>query len=64
MSEPQSTAQIWTAPILLGLSSAIGLATALFSDGIGDYVAWVALGVPVAVSLWGAWRFFVPSGEP
>lgn len=55
--------QIWAAPILLGLSSAVGLVTALFSGGIGDYVAWVALGIPVAVCLWGIWRFFVSSGE-
>ena len=63
MSESQSTAQIWTAPVLLGLSSAVGLVTALFSDGVGDVIAWVALGVPVVVCLWGMWRFSVPSGE-
>ena len=63
MSESQSTTQIWAAPVLLGLSSAVGLVTALFFNGVGDVIAWVTLGIPVVVCLWGIWRFFVPSGE-
>jgi hypothetical protein len=44
--------QLWTAPILLGLIVAAGLVAALVSDGLGDYLAWLALAIPVAVVLW------------
>jgi hypothetical protein len=47
--------KVWTAPIVLGVVSAIGLTTALVSDDIGDVVAWVALAVPVVVVLWYSW---------
>lgn len=43
--------RIWTAPTLLGISAAIGLIAALLSNGIGDYLAWVALAIPVLVVL-------------
>lgn len=52
MSTPQRI-RIWTAPIYLGVISTIGLIAALLSeDGLGDYLAWLALGIPVAVVLW------------
>lgn len=41
--------RVWTAPILLGASAAIGLIAALMSKGVGDYVAWVALAIPIVV---------------
>jgi hypothetical protein len=41
--------QIWTVPIMLGLISACGLIAALLSDGVGDVVSWIALGVPITV---------------
>ena len=44
--------RIWTAPIYLGIVSSIGLIAALLSDGLGDYLAWLSLGIPVAVVLW------------
>lgn len=44
--------RIWTAPILLGVLSAVGLIAALLSDGAGDVLGWLTLGVPVAVVLW------------
>lgn len=55
MSAPKRI-RVWTAPIYIGLVSTIGLIAALLSDGgLGDYLAWLALGIPVAVVLW-----FVP----
>jgi hypothetical protein len=44
--------RLWTAPILLGLIVAVGLVAALVSDGLGDYLGWLALAIPVAVVLW------------
>lgn len=44
--------RIWTAPILLGAVSAVGLIAALLADGAGDLVGGIALGIPVGVSLW------------
>jgi hypothetical protein len=45
--------RIWTVPIYLGVVSMVGLIAALLSDdGLGDYLAWLALGIPVAVVLW------------
>lgn len=44
--------RVWTAPILLGVTAAIGLIAALLSNGVGDYVAWVALAIPVVVVVW------------
>ncbi|SFU34399.1 hypothetical protein SAMN05216350_101430 [Polaromonas sp. YR568] len=46
---------LWRWPIVLGVLSATGLLTALVSDGWGDWWAWVALGLPVAVMAWFAW---------
>lgn len=52
MSATGERNQVWRMPLVLGLLSAIGLASALFSDGIGDWVSWLALGAPVAASVW------------
>ena len=52
MSAPKRI-RIWTAPIYIGVISMIGLIAALLSDdGLGDYLAWLALAIPVAVVLW------------
>lgn len=52
MSAPRHI-RVWTAPIYIGVISTIGLIAALLSDdGLGDYLAWLALGIPVAVVLW------------
>jgi hypothetical protein len=52
MSAPKRI-RVWTAPIYIGVLSTIGLIAALLSDGgLGDYLAWLALGIPVAVVLW------------
>lgn len=43
---------IWTAPILLGVLTVVGLVSALVGDGIWDVVSAVALGLVVAVGGW------------
>ena len=47
---------LWGWPIVLGLLTASGLATALISDTWGDWWSWFGLGVPVAVMGWFTWR--------
>jgi hypothetical protein len=44
--------RLWRWPIVLGLLSASGLLSALFSDGWGDWWSWLGLGLPVAVMVW------------
>lgn len=44
--------RVWTAPIFLGVLATFGLISALLSEGFGDYLAWLTLGIPVAVVLW------------
>ena len=44
--------RVWTAPIVLGVLTAVGLISALVSDDAGDALAWLAVGAPVAVVLW------------
>ena len=47
---------MWGWPIAMGVLTAIGLVSALFSDGgFGDMLAWVALGIPVAACVWFGW---------
>ena len=49
--------RMWAWPIVLGVLTALGLVSALFSDGgVGDVLAWFALGLPVAVCAWYGWR--------
>lgn len=48
--------RLWTWPIALGVLSLSGLLSALVSDDWGDVWSWIALGVPVAVMAWYAWR--------
>ncbi|HEX7036703.1 MAG TPA: hypothetical protein VF210_13070 [Pseudomonadales bacterium] len=47
-----TAAEVWRWPLALGAVSALGLGTALVSDSVGDLIAWLALSVPVAVSVW------------
>ncbi|WP_144006765.1 hypothetical protein [Pelomonas sp. KK5] len=42
----------WAWPLLLALSTASGLISALVSDGWGDAWSWLALGLPLAVMAW------------
>ncbi len=46
------TIPTWTAPSALGLVTVVGLLAALFDDGMGDVLSWIALAAPVAVALW------------
>lgn len=47
---------VWRWPVAMALLSGIGLVSGLFSDGgLGDAVAGLCLGVPVAVALWFGW---------
>jgi hypothetical protein len=48
--------RLWAWPIALGVLATSGLLTALVSDTWGDWWSWAALGVPVAVIAWFAWR--------
>lgn len=55
--------RLWGWPIVLGLLTIVGLVSALFSDGgFGDALAWVALGIPLAVGIWYGW--FRPPRHP
>ncbi|TJZ65377.1 hypothetical protein [Chitiniphilus eburneus] len=52
----RSTTAIWGWPLLIGLSSGVGLVSGLFSDGgAGDVLAGICLAVPVAVGTWFGW---------
>ena len=49
--------RLWGWPIVLGVLTSVGLVSALFSDGgLGDAVAWVALGIPTVIGFWYGWR--------
>lgn len=45
------TIRTWTWPIALGVISAVGLVAGLVSDQVGDIIAWIGLGLPLAVIL-------------
>jgi hypothetical protein len=46
-----SLCEIFRIPLLVGVVSAIGLASALMGDGIWDMFSWITLGFPVAVAI-------------
>lgn len=48
--------RVWTAPIILGVLTTVGLISALVSDDAGDVLAWVTLAAPVLVCCWYAPR--------
>ncbi|KQU84562.1 hypothetical protein ASC78_08615 [Variovorax sp. Root318D1] len=57
MKHRQAFRRMWGWPIVLGVLTAVGLVSALFSDGgLGDVLAWFALGLPVVVCVWYGWR--------
>jgi hypothetical protein len=54
---PASFWRLWGWPLVMGVLTTVGLISALFSDGgLGDMVAWVALGIPVVALAWLGWR--------
>lgn len=48
--------KLWGAPIVLGISTTIGLVSALVGDGWWDAVSAITLGAPVAIGLYYGWR--------
>lgn len=52
MTPRRSSTQIWMAPVVIGLLSLVGLLAALLGDGMADVLSWLALAVPVGVSVW------------
>ena len=44
--------RVWSAPIALGVISALGLTTALVGDDAWDVASWFALAVPAVVGTW------------
>lgn len=51
-SRARSLMEVFAAPTLIAIASSVGLVTALVGDGLMDVVAWIGLGIPVAVSAW------------
>jgi len=47
--ERQSLWRVFSVPLVLALSSGVGLIAALFGDGWYDYAGWTALGIPLVV---------------
>lgn len=45
--------RIWLWPVLVAIASAVGLAAGLVSEGLGDWLAWLGLGLPVALATHG-----------
>jgi len=43
---------VYGGPLLIGVLSIAGLLTALLSEGFGRYFSWIALGMPVAATVW------------
>jgi hypothetical protein len=56
MNAALTNAQIWGAPVTLGVVIAIGLVSALLGDGFWDVLSWLTLAAPVAVCVRGLWR--------
>lgn len=56
MKHPHSKSRflfLWGWPIVLGVLTAVGLVSALFSDGgFGDLLSGICLGVVTAVGIW------------
>ncbi|MDR1661089.1 MAG: hypothetical protein LBR95_01470, partial [Azoarcus sp.] len=48
----QSLWRVFRWPVLLGVSSFVGLVSALLGDGAWDALSWATLFVPVAVVAW------------
>lgn len=44
--------RLWGAPLALGMSTSIGLVSALLGDGWWDAISTITLGAPVAVGLY------------
>ncbi|WP_013503329.1 hypothetical protein [Rhodopseudomonas palustris] len=58
-----TTAQIFAAPVAIGVITALGLTTALLGDGLWDWISWIALSLPVAVAIV-YWQIGAKQAEP
>ncbi len=52
----RSLSRIFAIPFALGVVSGIGLVVALVGDGLWDAAGWIALAIPVLVTIWCLWR--------
>ena len=53
--------RLWGWPLGLGVLTAVGLVCALFSDGgLGDWLAWLTLGIPSLACVWFGWMRRTP----
>lgn len=48
--------RVFAAPLLILAASLVGLVAALVSNGLGDWVSWIALSAPLAAIAWGRLR--------
>mgnify|MGYP005819106647 CR=1 FL=1 len=59
LSRPSNRANLWrtfAAPLLILGASIVGLVAALVANGLGDWISWAALSVPLAAIVWGRLR--------
>jgi hypothetical protein len=47
----KSNTFLW--PIVVGVTTAIGLISALLGDGVWDMLSWLTLALPIALATWG-----------
>ena len=52
MKTPGTFLWICGMPIVLAIAGCVGLAAALFADGVWDWVSWIALAAMTAAGLW------------
>jgi hypothetical protein len=52
MKTPGTFLWIYGMPSLLAVAGCVGLAAALFADGLWDWISWLALGGMTAIGLW------------
>lgn len=52
MTRALSAYDIWKMPVVLTVTSALGLLSALLGDGIWDMVSWGALALPITIIAW------------
>ncbi|SAK97272.1 hypothetical protein AWB80_07332 [Caballeronia pedi] len=53
MSQPvQHQTRIWRTPLLIAVSTLVGLTSAACGEGAGRWVSWIALATPLVVAAW------------
>jgi len=48
--------RLWLWPVVIALLSLLGLIAGLVSEGLGDWLSWAALAVPVVIGCHGLTR--------